>query len=134
MIEIKLNTQYPMSTTIETLKRIGVANREQKIIYPTAYIIEYDGRYFIAHFKELFKLTRGRDGELSNEDIGRVNSVAHCLVQWGIIDSIISELSSLSNFVFVLKRDRMVNEGWTVSHKFNMLEFKIWKEGRNSEN
>ncbi len=134
MIEVKLNHEYPLSVAIETLKRIGVANREKKIIYPTAYIVEIGGKFFISHFKEMFQLTRGNMAELSESDMGRLNSVVGCMKRWGIVLEACDDITSPTEFVFVLKKDAMVRENWTVSHKFNMLEFKIWKEGRNSEN
>jgi hypothetical protein len=134
MIEVKLNQDYPMSVAIETLKRIGVANRETKIIYPTAYIIEIDGRFYISHFKEMFQLTRGNMAELSESDMGRLNSVVICMKRWGIVTESLDDVSSPTEFVFVLKKEVMDRDKWSVSHKFNMLEFKIWKEGRKSEN
>ena len=71
---------------------------------------------------------------MSESDVGRLNSVATCLSRWGIIDEIDIDIDSPTEFVFVLKKEVMIRDNWVVSHKFNMLEFKIWKEGRNSGN
>jgi len=134
MIEVKLNPDYPMSVVIETLRRIGIANRTSKIIYPTAYIIELDGKFFVTHFKELFQLTRGTEPSMTEDDIGRLNSVVNCLKHWNIIDEHMEDISNPISFVFILRRKKLDDEKWVISHKFNMLEFKSWKEGKRNAN
>jgi hypothetical protein len=116
----------------ETLSRIGIANKKQKILYPTCYLYPNFEDYYIVHFKELFLLTRN-DGymNLCDEDIARKNSIVYCLLHWGLIDlegivrgsdgnisSVPESLKPHDKFVFVLKNNE--KHKWNISHKFNM--------------
>lgn len=50
------------------------------------------GKYYIVHFKELFAL----DGKPSNfgiEDVGRRNTIANLLAEWGLIKLVDAEKS-----------------------------------------
>lgn len=38
----------------ETLTRIGVASRKDKILFQSCHILHKQGKYYIVHFKELF--------------------------------------------------------------------------------
>jgi len=104
----------------ETCNRCGIANKKQKILYPSCYLYEQDGTYYIAHFKELFMLTRDNGyNNISEEDITRRNAVIFCLKNWGLIDVEEKEIEPHDIFVFVLphkeKRD------WRISHKINLF-------------
>jgi len=52
----------------ETLTRIGVASRKEKILYQSCHILHKQGRYFIVHFKELFALD-GKLADLTDNDL-----------------------------------------------------------------
>ena len=59
----------------ETLTRIGVASRKDKILYQSCHILHKQSRYFIVHFKELFALD-GKQADLTDNDIQRRNTMA----------------------------------------------------------
>ena len=66
----------------ETLTRIGVASRKDKVLYQSCHILHKQGRYFIVHFKELFALD-GKLTDISENDLQRRNTIAKLLSDWG---------------------------------------------------
>jgi len=56
MVEVTLNEPDDFLKVRETLTRIGVASRKEKIIYQSCHILHKQGKYYIVHFKELFAL------------------------------------------------------------------------------
>ena len=68
----------------ETLSRIGVASRKDKILYQSCHILHKQGRYFIVHFKELFALD-GKEADFTENDIARRNTIGKLLQEWGLI-------------------------------------------------
>jgi hypothetical protein len=68
----------------ETLTRIGVSSRKEKVLYQSCHILHKQGRYYIVHFKELFGLD-GKPSNLSENDIQRRNAIADLLEEWGLI-------------------------------------------------
>jgi len=83
-LEVKLKNPDDFLKVRETLSRIGVASRKDKILYQSCHILHKQGRYFIVHFKELFALD-GKDADFSDNDLQRRNTVAHLLADWGLI-------------------------------------------------
>ena len=55
MVEGSLENPDDFLKVKETLTRIGVASRKDKTLYQSCHILHKQGRYFIVHFKELFK-------------------------------------------------------------------------------
>ena len=106
----------------ESCSRIGVGNRKTKVLYPSCYLIEREGQYYLAHFKELFLLKDGGYNDIQDEDIKRRNGVAFCLRKWGLIDVEESDILPHDAFVFVLpffdKKD------WKIVHKINTYDFE----------
>ena len=68
----------------ETLTRIGVASRKDKILYQSCHILHKQGKYYIVHFKELFALD-GKPSNISENDIQRRNAIANLLEEWGLV-------------------------------------------------
>ena len=102
----------------ETLSRIGIANKKNKILYPSCYTFVNDDKIYLVHFKEMFILTRENAyNNICEEDIIRKNAVAFCLKNWGLINVEDKDIEPHNKFVFVLShQDR---EYWKISHKFN---------------
>lgn len=71
----------------ETLERMGIAKRDENVIFQSAHILHKQGRYYIAHFKELLALD-GKLVELSEEDIGRRNLIVKYMTDWELIKPI----------------------------------------------
>jgi hypothetical protein len=83
-LEVTLKNPDDFLKVRETLSRIGVASRKEKILYQSCHILHKQGRYFIVHFKELFALD-GKDADFSDNDLQRRNTVANLLSDWGLI-------------------------------------------------
>ena len=74
----------------ETLTRIGIVDKKQKKIYQSCHLIEQFDTFYLAHFKQLFVMSRSKNGfpgfgNVSMEDIDRRNSIAFLLAKWNMI-------------------------------------------------
>ena len=83
-IEVSLNESEDFLKIKETLTRIGVSSRKEKKLYQSCHILHKRGRYVILHFKELFELD-GLESNISDEDIGRRNTIVNLLQDWGLL-------------------------------------------------
>ena len=83
-VEITLNEQDDFLKVRETLTRIGVSSRKEKVLYQSCHILHKQGRYVVLHFKELFALD-GKPSNLSENDIQRRNAIAKLLEEWGLV-------------------------------------------------
>ena len=86
-VEINLKTQEDFLKIKETLTRIGVSSRKENKLYQSCHILHKRGRYAIMHFKELFELD-GLDSNISDNDVGRRNTIANLLEEWGLLNVI----------------------------------------------
>lgn len=68
----------------ETLSRIGVASRREQELFQSCHILHKRGKYYIVHFKELFKLD-GKPTNIDESDIGRRNTIVKLLEQWKLV-------------------------------------------------
>ena len=83
-VEVSLNEQDDFLKVRETLTRIGVSSRKEKVLYQSCHILHKQGKYYIVHFKELFALD-GKPSNISENDIQRRNAIAKLLEEWGLI-------------------------------------------------
>jgi len=93
MVECTLEVPDDFLKVRETLTRIGVASRKDKILYQSCHILHKQGRYYIVHFKELFALD-GKPTNFSENDQARRNTIANLLSEWGLIVLVNPESSS----------------------------------------
>lgn len=118
LIEISLCDNVNEKVVIETLSRIGICNKKEKILYPSCYLFKDDGRYYISHFKELFSLREDGYNNISQQDIERRNSIIYCLMVWGLIDVDEDIINPHNTFVFILPYSE--KKDWTISHKIKL--------------
>ena len=127
-IEVTLNEQDDFLKVRETLTRIGVSSRKEKVLYQSCHILHKQGKYFIVHFKELFALD-GKESDISVSDIERRNVIAELLQDWDllkIIDKSKAEpKASLSQIKVVSYKEK--NE-WELVPKYNIGGIKKSKE------
>ena len=90
MVEVKLRSAEDFLKIRETLTRIGVASRRDKVLFQSCHILHKQGRYYIVHFKELFALD-GKPTNFSDEDKARRNTITNLLAEWDLIDVVSSE-------------------------------------------
>jgi hypothetical protein len=83
-IEVTLKEQDDFLKVRETLTRIGVSSRKEKVLYQSCHILHKQGQYYIVHFKELFALD-GKEATIDDNDISRRNAIANLLEEWGLV-------------------------------------------------
>ena len=83
-LEIELPKPDDFLKIKETLTRIGLTSKNQKVLTQTAHILHKKGRYYIVHFLELFSLDN-RNTNFSKEDEQRRNRIAALLQEWGLL-------------------------------------------------
>ena len=87
LVEVSLADQEDFLKIRETLTRIGVASKKDKKLYQSCHILHKQGKYYIVHFKELFKLD-GKPSDFSDNDRSRRNTIVNLLKEWGLISVI----------------------------------------------
>ena len=119
-VEIKLKSDDDFLKVRETLSRIGVASKKDKILYQSCHILHKQGRYFITHFKELFALD-GKEADLSDSDLQRRNAIAKLLSDWGLIElldsEVVTETAPMSQIKILPYKEK---EEWTLVTKYNI--------------
>lgn len=125
MIEVTLNEPDDFLKVRETLTRIGVASRKEKIIYQSCHILHKQGKYYIVHFKELFALD-GKKTNLSLNDIQRRNRIVQLLSDWGLIsvskpESIV-DVAPLNQIKVLAFKEK---DEWTLESKYNIGRKKV---------
>ena len=83
-VEVRLKQEDDFLKVRETLTRIGVSSRKERILYQSCHILHKQGKYYIVHFKELFALD-GKPSNISDNDVQRRNTIANLLEQWGLV-------------------------------------------------
>jgi hypothetical protein len=83
-VEVQLKEEDDFLKVRETLTRIGVSSRKERILYQSCHILHKQGKYYIVHFKELFALD-GKPSNISDNDVQRRNTIANLLEQWGLV-------------------------------------------------
>ena len=83
-VEVTLTEQDDFLKVRETLTRIGVSSRKEKVLYQSCHILHKQGKYYIVHFKELFALD-GKLSTITENDVQRRNAIANLLEEWGLI-------------------------------------------------
>lgn len=83
-LEVKLAEEEDFLKVKETLTRMGVASKKDKILYQSCHILHKQGRYYVVHFKELFALD-GKPTNFTDEDRSRRNTIANLLEEWNLV-------------------------------------------------
>jgi len=120
-VEIVLNEQDDFLKVRETLTRIGVSSRKEKVLYQSCHILHKQGKYYIVHFKELFALD-GKPSNISENDIQRRNAIAVLLEEWGLVKIINSTI--LTDNIAPLHQIKIISfkekEEWSLIAKYNI--------------
>jgi hypothetical protein len=121
MVEVTLNERDDFLKVRETLTRIGVASKKEKILYQSCHILHKQGKYYIVHFKELFSLD-GKPTDLTENDIARRNTVTNLLGDWELIKIVNAEKTkeptvSLSQVKIISHKEK---NDWQLVPKYNI--------------
>jgi hypothetical protein len=119
-LEVTLSQPDDFLKVRETLTRIGVASRKDKILYQSCHILHKQGKYYIVHFKELFALD-GKSTDLTENDIERRNTITKLLSDWGLVKVIdinnMTEQAPLSQIKVIAFKDK---GEWDLQTKYNI--------------
>jgi hypothetical protein len=121
MVEVTLGEKDDFLKVRETLTRIGVASKKDKILYQSCHILHKQGKYYIVHFKELFSLD-GKPTDLTENDIARRNTVTNLLEDWELIKIVNKEKTteptvSLSQVKILSHKEK---NDWQLIPKYNI--------------
>jgi hypothetical protein len=121
MVEVKLRSAEDFLKIRETLTRIGVASRRDKVLFQSCHILHKQGRYYIVHFKELFALD-GKPTNFSDEDKARRNTIANLLAEWGLVDIVDIErtkepVAPLNQIKILAHKEK---NDWKLEAKYNI--------------
>ena len=91
-VEIELPDPESFLKIKETLTRIGISSKKDKILYQSCHILhkkdrtteDEKSRYAIVHFKEMFILD-GKSNTLDEDDVARRNTIVNLLEEWGLM-------------------------------------------------
>jgi len=120
-VEINLPSPDNFLKVKETLTRIGIASKKDKIVYQSCHILHKQGRYAILHFKELFILD-GKENTFSDEDTARRNTIINLLEEWGLVEVI--DTSEIEDPVAPLSQIKILSHKekseWSLVTKYNI--------------
>ena len=120
-IEVTLNEQDDFLKVRETLTRIGVSSRKEKVLYQSCHILHKQGKYYITHFKELFALD-GKPSNISENDIQRRNAIANLLEEWGLVKILNPQL--MKDNIAPLHQVKIISfkekDDWNLITKYNI--------------
>jgi|TARA_B100000497_G_C7376812_1_gene241984 hypothetical protein len=119
LVEVHLSDQEDFLKIRETLTRIGVASRKDRKLYQSCHILHKQGKYYIVHFKELFKLD-GKDSDFSENDRARRNTIVNLLKEWALINVVREddyEAAPLSQIKILSHKEK---ESWELVPKYNI--------------
>ena len=120
-VEVKLKQEDDFLKVRETLTRIGVSSRKEKVLYQSCHILHKQGKYYIVHFKELFALD-GKPSNISENDIQRRNAIANLLEEWGLIkvlnkDILVDNIAPLHQIKIISFKEK---DQWELITKYNI--------------
>ena len=127
LIEVTLNSPDDFLKVKETLTRIGVASKKDKILYQSCHILHKrdkdtkQSRYYIVHFKELFKLD-GKPTQITEDDLARRNTIANILAEWKLVNLVDktksqSPVAPISTIKIVPHKEKVA---WKLEAKYNI--------------
>jgi hypothetical protein len=124
LVEITFPEKDDFLKIRETLTRIGVASRREKELFQSCHILHKRGKYYIVHFKELFKLD-GKPSTIDETDVGRRNSIVILLEQWKLLSIVdkdkvkepLTPLSQIKIIPFKQKREWKLTSKYSIGNK-----------------
>ena len=120
-VEVKLKQEDDFLKVRETLTRIGVSSRKDKILYQSCHILHKQGKYYIVHFKELFQLD-GKPTDITENDIQRRNAIARLLEEWGLVK--VSNPELMGDNIAPLLQIKIIShkekDEWNLVPKYNI--------------
>jgi hypothetical protein len=127
-VEVTLEDEDAFLKVRETLTRIGVSSRKEKVLYQSCHILHKQGRYVILHFKELFKLD-GKPATIIDNDIQRRNAITMLLEEWGLLKIIKDEKEKIQGNLAPLHQIKIISykekDEWDLQSKYTIGKKKV---------
>lgn len=120
MLEVELPDPDSFLKIRETLTRIGVASKREKVLYQSCHILHRRGKYYIVHFLELFAL-EGKETTLTHEDVRRRNTIAKLLEQWKLCKIVSSGELPVTNLNSIKIVPHKEKKEWDLRVKYTMM-------------
>lgn len=117
MVEVNVENDDQFLIIKETLSRVGVGSFKEKKLWQSCHILCRHGKYYIAHFKELYALL-GRENTFDESDKARRDTIANLLVQWNMTTIKNPEVLGSVNNVSVRILSAAEKKNWTCIEKF----------------
>ena len=122
LVEVTLNEKDDFLKVRETLTRIGVASKKDRILYQSCHILHKQGKYYIVHFKELFALD-GKPTDISENDLSRRNAIVKLLADWGLVTIVNKDKAETPPPIF-LSQIKIIShkekDDWELVPKYNI--------------
>jgi hypothetical protein len=128
-VEIQLPDPESFLKIKETLTRIGISSKKDKILYQSCHILHKKdrstpvetSRYAIMHFKEMFILD-GKSNNLEDDDVARRNTIVNLLEEWGLLkvvhpEQIEDPVAPLSKIKILPHKEKA---SWTLQSKYTV--------------
>ena len=120
-VEVVLVEEDDFLKVRETLTRIGVSSRKERVLYQSCHILHKQGKYYIVHFKELFALD-GKPSTITENDIQRRNAIANLLEEWGLIkvvnyDIVKNNMAPIHQIKIISFKEK---DDWELVAKYNI--------------
>ena len=120
-VEVVLIEEDDFLKVRETLTRIGVSSRKERVLYQSCHILHKQGKYYIVHFKELFALD-GKPSTITDNDIQRRNAIANLLEEWGLIkvvnyDIVKNNMAPIHQIKIISFKEK---DDWELVAKYNI--------------
>lgn len=129
LIEVTLKQPDDFLKIKETLTRIGVASKKDKILFQSCHILHKQSKYYIVHFKELFLLD-GKPSNFTDNDIARRNAIINLLDEWDLLE--IVNPTSIQNNMVPVNQLKIIpfkeKQNWELVPKYNIGVKKYHEE------
>ena len=122
LVEVTLSEKDDFLKVRETLTRIGVASKKERILYQSCHILHKQGKYYIVHFKELFALD-GKPTDLTDNDLSRRNAIANLLEDWGLVTLVNKDSTTVPEPIFLSQIKILSHKDkgdWQLIPKYNI--------------
>ena len=127
-VEVTLEDEDAFLKVRETLTRIGVSSRKEKVLYQSCHILHKQGRYVILHFKELFALD-GKPSTITENDLQRRNAIANLLEEWGLVKILSDEKTKIKDNLAPIHQIKIISyrekDEWELLSKYTIGKKKI---------
>jgi len=122
LVEVTLKEKDDFLKVRETLTRIGVASKKDRILYQSCHILHKQGLYYIVHFKEMFALD-GKPTDISENDLSRRNAIVKLLEDWGLVTIVNKDKAETPTPIFLSQIKILSHKekhDWELTPKYNI--------------